>query len=141
MALDQLIRRPVETLAPDSTCEEAARLMRDQEIGCVVVEDEGFPVGIVTDRDLVTRLLAEGVGPGKTPLSEVMSVDPIFLTEDRSVSKALETMANFSIRRLIVVDSDGALEGLVSLDDLLPLLASHFDALPRVVQGSTGRGQ
>ncbi len=127
MPIDDLIQRDVVTLPPDATCAEVASVMRDEDVGSVVaVEEDGRPVGIVTDRDLVLRVLAAGVSPEKTTLREVMTDAPIFLSGDRSVDRAIRTLRDQRIRRLVLVDPDGGLEGVVSLDDLFAMLASQL---------------
>jgi CBS domain-containing protein len=131
MPIEDLIQREVQTLEPDATCIDAAKLMREEEIGSVVIEDDGVPLGIVTDRDLVARAMALGLDPEKTPVREVMSEEPIFLEGDRSIENATETMGEYGIRRLIIVDDEGMLEGLLSLDDLFQLLAEEVQLLAR----------
>ncbi len=131
MPIEDLIQREVETLGPEATCIEAATLMRDEEIGAIVVEEDGRPLGIITDRDLVARVVASGLDPQKTQIREAMSEEPIFLEEDRSIGNATRMMGEYGIRRLIVVDDDGELEGVVSLDDLLQMFADEFQALAR----------
>jgi CBS domain-containing protein len=129
MSVERLIRRPVRCLPPEASCQDAAKLMQSDEIGSIVVVADGRPAGIVTDRDLVTRVLATGKAPEETSIGSIMSRAPIFLEGDRNIQRAIETMKEFAIRRLIVVDEEGFLEGLVSLDDLLQILARDLQAL------------
>lgn len=135
MSIESLLRRPVCTLSPEATCQEAAQLMRDERVGCVVVAENGGLLGIVTDRDLVTRVIAAGREPAKTLLREVMSAEPVFLAGERGFDQLLATMRQQGVRRIPVVDDTGRLEGVVSLDDLLPLLADQLGALADAVRG------
>jgi CBS domain-containing protein len=109
--------------------------MRDERVGCVVVAENGGLLGIVTDRDLVTRVIAAGREPAKTLLREVMSAEPVFLAGERGFDQLLATMRQQGVRRIPVVDDTGRLEGVVSLDDLLPLLADQLGALADAVRG------
>jgi CBS domain-containing protein len=140
MTIDRLIRRPVLTLPPDATCEEAAQLMRDENVGAVVVAEEGRPLGVVTDRDLVVRVIAAGEEAGKLMLREVMSGQPIFLGEQRNLDQVIATMQEQGIRRVPIVDAAGRLEGLIALDDLLLLLSDQLGALSDTVRAEIGKG-
>jgi CBS domain-containing protein len=137
MHINHLIKRDIETLPPKSTCADAARLMKEREIGCVVVAVDDEPVGIITDRDIVTRVVAAGDIPDKVTIGDVMSDKPILLGDDRSVDRAIETMNENTIRRLIVVDDEGLLEGVVTLDDILEFVSRQIS---RIV-GSTRVGR
>ena len=129
MAIEELLRRPVETLSPDATCAEAAVLMRDANIGTVVVAAGSKPLGMVTDRDLALRVVAERQDPEKVLLREVMSGEPVFLSGSRGIDQVVRVMCDLSIRRVIVVDDEGDLVGLVSMDDLLILLGDQLASL------------
>jgi CBS domain-containing protein len=134
MSVEQLIRRVVQTLPPEATCMDAANLMSQESIGTVVVVDGDVPVGIITDRDLIVRVMAESRPPDKTQIQEVMTGDPIVLEGGRSMDDVIRTMRNERIRRLIVVDDDGRLEGLVSSDDLLSVVASELTDLTEAIE-------
>lgn len=138
MSIERLIRRPVVTLPPEATCQEAAKVMRDEGIGAVVVADAGKPLGIVTDRDLVVRVLAAAEEADKLLLREVMSGEPIFLGSDRNLDQLISTMRDLGVRRIPVVDAEGQLEGLVALDDLLILLSDQLAGLGQAVRSEIG---
>jgi CBS domain-containing protein len=89
----------------------------------------------VTDRDLVLRVMAAGREAGKTRLREVMSAQPVFLAKERGFDQLLATMRQQGVRRVPVVDEAGRLEGVVSLDDLLPLLADQLGELAEAIRG------
>jgi CBS domain-containing protein len=135
MSIESLLRRPVQTLSPDAPCREAAQLLRDEGVGCVVVSEDERPLGIVTDRDLVVRVMASGRDPDKTPLRDVMSGEPVFLADERGIDQVVATMRQERIRRIPIVDAEGRLEGVVSLDDLLPLLARQLGELAEAIRG------
>jgi CBS domain-containing protein len=134
MPIQRILRRSVKTLPPETSCAEAARLMRDEEIGCVVVAEAGRPAGVVTDRDLVVRVMAAGEDPDRLALRDVMSGEPVFLGDERSLDAVIRTMREQGVRRVPVVDEEGELEGIVSLDDLLVLLAEQLGSLAETVR-------
>jgi CBS domain-containing protein len=126
--------RPVQTLAPADSCLEAARLMRSENIGSVVVTRAGEPLGVVTDRDLAMRVLADAQDPAALRLEEIMSVDPIYISERRSLDEAVATMRDLGVRRLPVVNDKGRLQGIVSLDDILIHVARQIGHLGQAVE-------
>ena len=138
MSIDRIMQRPVVTLPPEATCAEAAALMRDENIGAVVIAESGRPLGMVTDRDLVVRVIANGMQAGKTQLRDVMSGEPIFLGGERSIEQVIAAMGSLAIRRVPVVDEAGRLCGLVSMDDMLILLADQLGDLARVIRQEIG---
>lgn len=114
--VSEVMSTDVQTISPDDTIEEAAQEMRDGDFGLVpVVEDEEL-VGVVTDRDIAIRAVAEGKDPS-TPVSEVMSEGVVWVNEDDSVEDAARIMSEHQIRRLPVVDSEQHIVGIVSLGD------------------------
>lgn len=135
MPIESLLRRPVATLPPDARCSEAAKLMRDENIGAVVVADaDGRPLGLVTDRDLVVRVIAGGEDAETLRLRDVMSAEPIYRHRGRSIDQVIATMRDLAIRRIPIVDDDGRLRGVVTMDDLLILLADQLGALAETVR-------
>lgn len=114
--VSEVMSTDVQTISPDDIIEEAAQEMRDGDFGLVpVVEDEEL-VGVVTDRDIAIRAVAEGKDPS-TPVSEVMSEGVVWVNEDDSVEDAARIMSEHQIRRLPVVDSEQHIVGIVSLGD------------------------
>lgn len=106
--------------APDDTLERAARLMRENDCGALPVcesENPGEPVGMVTDRDLTVRGLADGRGP-ETPVRSCMTEDVHTRRADDPVRDVEETMARHRIRRVPIIDADGRLIGIIAQADL-----------------------
>jgi CBS domain-containing protein len=139
MTIDALVRQPVHTLPPDATCTEAACLMRDENIGSVVVAEDDRPLGIVTDRDLTIRVIADGRDPEKLQLREIMSREPIYLGADRSLDQVIAAMRDLAIRRVPIVDAEGLLSGIVSLDDILLRLSDQLGNLAAAVRAELSR--
>jgi CBS domain-containing protein len=112
--------RQVEVASPKETAAEAGRRMRDRGVGTLVVVDElSRPLGIVTDRDLMARCIAEPHDPRRTPVGRVMSAPVAWVHESVPIEAALEEMARLRVRRLAVVDERERLVGLLALDDAL----------------------
>jgi CBS domain-containing protein len=113
-----LMSQPPVCLSPDASIEEAARVMREQDIGDVFVADGDRIAGVVTDRDIVVRGIAEGKQPTTAKLAEVFtSGELVSVSPDDSVEEAITLMRQRALRRLPVVD-DGRPVGVVSLGDL-----------------------
>jgi CBS domain-containing protein len=111
-----MTERPV-TLDRDASLAEAARLMRDQGIGDVIVVDGDDAEGIVTDRDIVIRGVAEGADPERTRLGQVISAELVSVAPDDSVERAIQLMREMAVRRLPVLEG-GKPVGVLSLGDL-----------------------
>lgn len=104
---------------PDTSLREVARLMLDNDCGEIPVTDESLrPLGVVTDRDIVVRVVAEGRDTNTVRVSEIMSTPPITVTTDAKLSDVTDVMENRQIRRVPVVDQDGKLCGIVAQADL-----------------------
>lgn len=119
--------RDVVRMGPDNTVEEAVGEMASRRIGSVVIVDgEGRPIGIFTERDLLIKVIGEGRDL-KTPLREVMTPNPIVAREDWSASRALETMISRGFRHLPIVDDQGILVGIVSIKDIARIFLEEVD--------------
>lgn len=104
----------VHTISPDATIEEAAQEMRDGDFGLLPVGEEDQMLGVITDRDIIIRAVAEGQGPS-FKVRDVMSNKPVWAHQDDSVGNAAQIMREHQIRRLPVVDDDQRLVGIVAL--------------------------
>jgi CBS domain-containing protein len=105
-------------LPSETTIAEVARTMREQDIGDVVVADGPSLAGMVTDRDLVVRAIADGRDPEATTVGEVMTRDLVTVRPDDTVQQAALLMRDRAVRRLLVCDDDQGLVGVVSIGDL-----------------------
>jgi CBS domain-containing protein len=108
----------VTTVKPDTPLIEAARLMRENGIGPLPVCDGDRLLGILTDRDIAIRATAEGLDPQSTAVRQVMTSEVVTCFEADDIRKAAEIMQRAQVRRLLVVDGDGRLAGIVSLGDI-----------------------
>jgi CBS domain-containing protein len=105
------------TASPEQSVVEAARLMRDEDVGSLPVVEDDRLVGVVTDRDIVVRVIAEGKEPSSTSVGQVGSRDVVFVTPDQGLDQALAEMARHQVRRLLVVEGD-RLVGVVAQADV-----------------------
>lgn len=118
MLVKEIMTPRMETASPSLTLKEAARRMRDLKIGALPVWDDGQLVGMVTDRDICCRGVAEGLDPATTPIRAVMTRDIAVCFSDDKVPDAVQQMEHKHIRRLAVINRDKSLAGLLSVDDL-----------------------
>ncbi len=135
MTVGKICRRQVVTVTPDTDLVAAAALMREKHVGfLIVVEPEphaqlGRPVGVLTDRDIVVAVVARSADPRLLTAGDVMSRDPALVDESEPLDQALRTMRRMGVRRLPVVGSRGLLTGILSLDDIIDVLASEIGEL------------
>ncbi|HZR30266.1 MAG TPA: CBS domain-containing protein [Terriglobales bacterium] len=117
--ISEVIRERVTfTVGPDTTVFDAARLMTEHHIGAVPVLRDGKLLGIFSERDLMTRVVALGRGPGSTRVSEVMTAYPRTVPPDETVDNCLFMMKEFGFRHLPICDGDNV-QGIVSLRDII----------------------
>jgi len=141
MAIGEFCHRDVVCATRDTTVTEAAKLMRQHHIGdVIIVETRGskrVPVGIVTDRDIVVEVIAAGIDPRLLKLGDLRLAPLVTVDEDASYAETVSRMSAEGVRRMPVVSADGALAGIITLDDMLWQLAAPLAALA----GLSGRGR
>jgi len=134
MTCGKLCIREVDLAEPHESVQVAARRMHSRKVGTLVVVDgANRPVGLLTDRDLAVRVLAEGLDPVQTTVREAMSPSPTAVSEETTIEEALRIMRRGPFRRLPVVNSAGKLVGLLSLDDILDLLSEEFADIGQIL--------
>lgn len=137
MKISELMTSNVQTVKPEQPIREAAQFMLSEDAGAMPVCDGERLVGMVTDRDIAVRAVAEGLGPD-TPVSRVMSGDTLFCWEDDDVNEVAAKMSDAQVRRFPVVSRDDQrLVGIVSLGDLSQ--AGH-EATETALEGITEPG-
>ncbi len=107
-----------KTVRGEDPVAEAARIMRDEDAGVVPIVDGDRVVGIVTDRDVAIRLVADGRDPQSTTVREIASEDLVTIDPDQNLDEALRLMARHQVRRLPVVEEDGRLVGILAQADV-----------------------
>lgn len=137
MSIGEICNRKVVVMQAEEIIAGAAKLMRDQHVGSVLIVDEQdgkrVPVGIVTDRDLVVEVIAPGLDPDAITVGDIMMTGFAVVKEETGVFEAIKYMRAKGVRRLPVVDREEKLVGIVTLDDLLILLSEELDALAKLV--------
>jgi CBS domain-containing protein len=118
MKIKEVMTRGAECVPPSCTLQDAARKMKNLDVGPLPVCDNDRLVGILTDRDITVRAIAEGRDPKTTKVGEVLTPDVIYCFEDQDVQEAARLMKENQIRRLIVLNRDKRLVGIISLGDL-----------------------
>jgi CBS domain-containing protein len=131
--------KPVVTIAPDASVQEAARLMRTKKVGALIVTNARRPVGILTDRDITVDVVAAGSDPAATTVSKVMHRNPRVLREDQGLLDAVKMFSSAGVRRLPVVNRAGAVRGIIALDDVLMLLGNEMAHVSTALSRSLGR--
>jgi CBS domain-containing protein len=137
--LGEIAIKPVVTITPDASIQEAARLMRAKKVGALVVTNSRKPVGILTDRDITVDVIAAGNDPEGTRVSEVMHRNPRVLREDQGLFDAVKIFSVSGVRRLPVVGRGGALRGIIALDDILMLLGNEMAHVSTALSRSLNR--
>jgi CBS domain-containing protein len=107
-----------KTIEPSTPVADAAKLMRDQDVGPIPIVENGSLTGILTDRDIVLRVVAEGKDPSSTTAGEVASRDLVTIDPEQTMDEALRLMAQHQVRRLPVAEEDGRLVGIVAQADV-----------------------
>lgn len=127
MTVGRICVRDVDLADEDESVQVAAARMTARNVGTLVVcDDARRPTGILTDRDVALKVVGRALDPFTTRVADVMTHAPQTVQEDTPIEQALAVMRRGPFRRLPVVDASGALVGLLSLDDILSLLAEEF---------------
>jgi CBS domain-containing protein len=142
MNIGEICSREVYVAKPSEPLAEAAREMCRRNVGTVVVvERQGElvrPIGIVTDRDIVRALVQRAARIDELEIGSVMTWSPLALREDSEIGEAIEFLSESTIRRAPVISDTGDLVGIVSIDDLLPIVSEELGALTRLIARQTG---
>ena len=137
MTVGEICNREVVFVNREVTVHSACKLMRHYHVGSLVVVDEvggkRVPVGMLTDRDIVIEVNAMDLDAKVITAGDIMSPDLITAPESQPVLEGIEVMRSNGIRRLPIVDDQNLLVGIVSIDDLLPVLAKYLSGISDVV--------
>ncbi|MEN8260243.1 MAG: CBS domain-containing protein [Pseudomonadota bacterium] len=137
MSVGKICNREVVISERHDSINEAVKLMREHHVGNVVIveirDGRSYPVGILTDRDIVIEIIAKGVNLEAVTAGDVMSYELIVAREDEDVIDAIKRMRLKGIRRMPVVDRGGALVGIIAADDIIDLLAEQMKDLAALI--------
>jgi CBS domain-containing protein len=118
MKVKEIMSRSVEAVRPEATLQEAATKMKSHDVGMLPVDDGTKVVGVITDRDIVLRGVAKGSDPKSTAVRDAMTEDVVSCRETDSVKDVARTMKDRQIRRVVVIDANKRMAGIVSLGDV-----------------------
>lgn len=142
MNIGDICSRAVVSIGAGEPVQRAAELMRQYHVGSLVVTEDANgglgPVGIVTDRDIVIEIVAKNVDPGTLTVGDIMSEEPLIANEEDDVDEVLDDMRKEGVRRIPVVDENGAVVGVFALDDLLQIMATQMDLVAGIVGAQRG---
>lgn len=127
---------PVITAKPDDLVAVVAQKLRDHRVGCVVIERNGKPFGVITDRDLAIRVVAEGLDPRTVKAEAVATLDPVLVRDLEGLETAARRMREYGVRRLPVVDERGDVRGMITADDLVRVLGREMGDLSEGFEAS-----
>ncbi len=137
MPIGDICIREVVTATRDTTIQEAARLMRENHVGDLLViqgsNGTRTPVGIVTDRDIVVVVVAADLDAAVLTLEDIMGPELETAVEDQGVFETISQMRSAGVRRIPVVSREGSLVGILSIDDLIQLLAEEMTELAKLI--------
>lgn len=141
MSLENLCRREIICVNPGTKVIDATKMMEEKNVGSVIVVVESKPVGIVTDRDVMIRLVNKGLDPEETVIEDIMSPNIITLNKGTGLYEALEQIkeSKSSIRRFPIVDDNGTIEGIITLDDVIYLLGIEMADVSSIIESERPR--
>jgi CBS domain-containing protein len=127
-------RTDVVTVGPETSLRAVAGLMEEENVGSVVVVEEEKPVGIVTDRDLALRAFVNKMDLDATHVREIMSPDPVVLEAGMGLFEAMEFMRGRGVRRMPVVEENGMLRGIITVDDIIRLIVEELSCIANILE-------
>ncbi|MEH6348609.1 MULTISPECIES: CBS domain-containing protein [unclassified Pseudomonas] len=127
MKINEVMSREVRTVSPETSLREVAQIMRQADIGALIINQDDRMAGMITDRDLVVRAMADGMDMN-TPVSRIMSDEVRYCFEDEEIDHVAKNMAQIEKRRLPVVNRDKRLVGMVSLANVASCNADKLSA-------------
>jgi CBS domain-containing protein len=138
----KIMSKAVMAVELNTNARDCARAMAKKGVSCAVITQRGSALGIVTERDLVSKVLAETIDPKNVLVRDIMSTPLITISPNAPLTAASEMMAQYRIRRLVVVDGSGKLAGIITTGDIARSLAekhgyreSAFNAMARYAEG------
>lgn len=134
MAIGKLYKCDVITAPHDALVSDVAKLMKQYNIGdIVVVDNKNSPLGIITDRDIAVKIVADEVDSKQVSAADIMSSDLLILKEYQDIQEAIDMMSAKNIRRAPIVDENNQLCGIVSVDDLIMQFAEGLQSIARII--------
>jgi CBS domain-containing protein len=138
MTAGEYCNREVIITDKNTAVSEAAVLMRQHHVGDLVIvekqDGKTLPVGIITDRDLVIEVIAQNIDAQSLSVKDIMSTELVTVNEKETLLNVLEIMQKKSVRRIVVIDDTGTLQGLLTADDAIELITEAMNNLTKLVK-------
>lgn len=139
MSLQKFCERPVVTISPEQTINDACQLLREKNVGCLVAIEKEKLCGILTDRDIALKVIGEKKDPQRTKVRDIMTANPTRIAVNKTLHDLTMLMHSYHVRRVPIVDGGDKILGMVTLDDLLILLGQEMADIGQGVSGALFR--
>ncbi len=136
MSVEHICTRTVITAKPEESASAAANRMKHYNVGTLVIVENNQPIGMLTDRDLVLRVMTQGDDPEVVTIGSIMTKKPICVKEKTPLEDAMNLLRGYQIRRLIVVNQSHELVGIFTLDDMLEILGEEQQAIAALMRAT-----
>jgi CBS domain-containing protein len=140
MSLENFCRKPVVKISPEKNVAEACRAMEENNIGCLIAEDNGKLCGIITDRDIALKVAGALRDPQKTKVKDIMTSDPIRISVDKDLRHLTSLMHAFHVRRVPIVNGHDTIVGIITLDDIIALIANEMSEIGKAISDGFTQG-
>jgi len=149
MSIKSLCRKEAVTVKPGTRVEDVTRIMEEKNLGSVIICQDGTnwkelgirgakEFGIVTDRDIALKVINNKLDPKTTPIDQIMTKGKIIvLEENMGLCEALDEVRNAAVRRFPVVDAEGNLQGIITIDDIIQLLGREMADIAKVLENES----
>jgi CBS domain-containing protein len=139
MALSQIMTKEITALPGSASVIDAAKFMTDMNVGSVIVMDGTKATGILTDRDIVTKVMSAGKDPSTTKIRDIMTSPVATISVDKDIADVTHTMSDYKVRRCPVVDASGKIMGMIAFDDILISLGQEMQDIAGVLKSELGK--
>jgi len=140
MSLRNFCQKPVLKISPEKNTWEACQVLKENNVGCLIVENDGKLCGILTDRDIALKVTGEQKEPRTTKVAEVMTPDPVRISIDKDLQHLTSLMHAFHVRRVPVVDGNDTTLGIITLDDLIALFGDEMSEIGKAISEEFPQG-
>ncbi len=137
MPIIDVARENVITIDIETTAKEAIEKMENERVGSIIITKDNKPEGIITDRDIAVKVTGKNRNPEDVGAKEIMTEKPFTVNKDEGVFEVIRKTADRRVRRIPIVEENGDLAGIITLDDLIVLLATEVNTLSRVIQAES----
>ena len=141
MSLQSFCCKRVVTISPERSIAEACWLMKEKNVGCLVVESQSKLCGIITDRDIALQVTGEEKDPLTTMVREIMTSDPVRISVDKDLPELVSLMHSRHVRRVPIVNDTELTLGIVTLDDLIALFGYEMSELGKAISQELAQGE